>query len=168
MWYHLGYISLIFYGSYFASIFLLAFLHKHFASGTLLIGLYREACDCRHSQVPAQKLQKEKCTQDQQLLQSAPPPKDEYLEETQPRQTLIMQDNSSLLAPQTIDEPEYKETSTPMERPEPIAEAIPEGDIIISQVTPLLGTTPRENTQLWCQNTPEDISDILGTRGFQR
>ena len=114
----------------------------------IILGLYRAARDCGHSQAPAQKLQKEKCTQDQQPQQSAPLPKDEYLEETQPRQMLIIQDNSSLLAPQTIDEPEYKETSTMMERPEPIAEAIPEGDIIVSQVMPLLGTTPRENTQL--------------------
>ena len=55
-----------------------------------------------------------------------------------------------------------------MERPESTAEAIPEGDTLISQVTPLLGTTPNENTQLQYRNTPEDISDILGTRAYQR
>ena len=33
---------------------------------------------------------------------------------------------------------------------------------------PLLGTTPRENTQLQHRNMPEDISDILGTRAYQR
>ena len=39
---------------------------------------------------------------------------------------------------------------------------------LISQVTPLLGITPHENTQLQSRNTPEDIADILGTRAFQK
>ena len=51
-----------------------------------------------------------------------------------------------------------------MERPE----AIPEGDTLVSQVMLLLGTTPHKNTQLQHSNTPEDISDILGTRAYQR
>ena len=55
-----------------------------------------------------QKLWKDKCAQDQQLLLSVPPPKDEYLEETQPRQMLVIEDNSSLLAPSSINEPERK------------------------------------------------------------
>ena len=54
------------------------------------------------------------------------------------------------------------------ERPESTAETIPEGDTLVSQVTPLLGTTPSENTQIQHRNTPEDISDILGTRVYQR
>ena len=41
-------------------------------------------------------------------------------------------------------------------------------DTRISQVTPLLGITPRESTQLQSTNTPEDIKEILGTRAFQR
>ena len=77
-------------------------------------------------------------------------------------------DDSSLLAPLTIDEPECKETFITTERPESRAEAIPEGDTLISQVMLLLGATPRENTQLQHRNIPEDISDILGTRAYQR
>ena len=134
----------------------------------IIIGLYLAACECGHSQAPMPKLQKEKCAQDQQPLQSAPPPKDEYLEETQPRQTLVIEDNSSLLAPLTINEPECKETFQTVEKPESTAETIPEGDILVSQVMPLLGTTPSENTQVQHRNTPEDISDILGTRVYQR
>ena len=42
------------------------------------------------------------------------------------------------------------------------------GDTLVSQVTPLLGITPCESTQLQSTNTPEDIEDILGTRAFQR
>ena len=41
-------------------------------------------------------------------------------------------------------------------------------DTFVSQVTPLLGITPHENTQLQSRNMPEDIADILGTRTFQR
>ena len=117
---------------------------------------------------PCQNYRKHKCTQDQQLLQSVPPPKDEYLGEAQPRQTLVIEDDSSLLAPSSINGPESKETLVPMERPESTAEAASAGDTLISQVMPLLGTTPSENTQLQHRNTPEDISDILGTRAFQK
>ena len=42
-----------------------------------------------------------------------------------------------------------------------------EGETPVSQVTPLLGTTPSKNSQLQCRNTPDDISDILGTRVYQ-
>ena len=41
-------------------------------------------------------------------------------------------------------------------------------DTLVSQVTPLLGITPCESTQLQSTNTPEDIEEILGTRAFQR
>ena len=34
-------------------------------------------------------------------------------------------------------------------------------------MTPLLGTTPSENSQIQHRNTPENISDILGTRVYQ-
>ena len=37
----------------------------------------------------------------------------------------------------------------------------------IQQVSLLLGTTPRENFQLQNRNSPEDISDVLGTHIFQ-
>ena len=114
------------------------------------------------------KLQKDKHTQDQRLLQSVPPPKDEYLEEAQPRQMLVIEDDSSLLASSSINEPEHKETFVLTERLESTAEAASAGDTLISQVMPLLTIMPSENTQLQHRNTPEDISDILGTRAFQR
>ena len=41
-------------------------------------------------------------------------------------------------------------------------------DTLISQVTPLLGITPHESTQLQSMNTLEDVKEILGTRAFQR
>ena len=139
-----------------------------FCIWNIITRLYRAARECRHLQVPVPKLQKDKCAQDQQQLQSVPPPKDEYLEEAQPGQTLVIEDDSSLLAPSSINEPECKETLVPTERPESTAEVTSAGDTLISQVTPLLGITPSENTQLQNRNTPEDIADILGTRAFQR
>ena len=55
----------------------------------------------------------------------------------------------------------------PSKQPESTADTIP-GKTLVSQVTPLLGTTPSENTQIQHRNTPEDILDILGTRVYQR
>ena len=124
--------------------------------------------ECGHSQVPMPKLQREKHEQDQQPLQSAPPLKDKYLVGIQTRQTLVINDNSSLLTPLTIDEPEWKETFQTTKQPESTADTIPEGETLISQVTLLLGTTPNKNSQIQHRNTPEDISDILGTRVYQR
>ena len=140
---------------------------KTFCVWNIIIGLYWASHECGHFQAPVPKLQKDKCTRDQQLLQSVPPPKDEYLEEAQPRQMLVIEDDFSPLAPSSINEPEHKETFVPMERLESIAEAASAGDTLVSQVMSLLGITPSENTQLQHRNTPEDISDILGTRAFQ-
>ena len=81
---------------------------------------------------------------------------------------LVIEDDSSLLAPSSINEPEHKETLVLTERPGSTAEVTFAGDTLISQVTPLLGITPLENTQLQNRSTPEDIADILGTRAFQR
>ena len=134
----------------------------------IILGLYRVAHECGHCQAPEPKLHKEKCEQDQQPLQSALPPKDEYLVGIQTRQTLVIEDNSSLLTPLTIDKPEWKETFQIKKQPESTTDMILEGETLISQVTPLLGTPPSENTQIQHRNTPEDISDILGTRVYKR
>ena len=72
---------------------------KTFCVWNIIIGLYQAARECEHFQASMPKSQKDKCTQDQQLLQSVPPPKDEYLEEAQPRKMLVIEDDSSLLAP---------------------------------------------------------------------
>ena len=134
----------------------------------IILGLYWVACECGHSQAPVPKLHKEKCGQDQKPLQSALPPKDEYLVGIQTRQTLVIEDNSSLLTPLTINEPEWKETFQMKKQLESTTDTILEGETLISQVTPLLGTTPSENTQIQHRNTPENISDILGTRVYER
>ena len=141
---------------------------KIFCIWNIILGLYWIAHECGHSQAPEPKLHKEKCEQDQQPLQSALPLKDEYLVGIQTRQTLVIEDNSSLLTPLTIDEPEWKETVQTKKQPESTTDTILEGETLISQVTPLLGTTPSENTQIQHRNMPEDISDILGTTVYKR
>ena len=80
----------------------------------------------------------------------------------------MIEDDSSLLTPLTIDKPEWKETAKMEKQPESTTDMILEGETLVSQVTPLLGTTPCENTQIRHRNTPEDISDILGTRVYKR
>ena len=143
------------------------FRENIFSIWNIIIGLYWVAHECGHSQAPMLKLQREKCEQDQQTLQSAPPPKDEYLVGIQTRQTLVIEDNSFLLTPVTIEEPEWKETFQMMKWQECTADTTPEGKAFVSQVTPLLGTTRSKNSQIQHRNTPEDISDILGTRVYQ-
>ena len=141
---------------------------KIFCVWNIILGLYQVAHECGHSQAPEPKLHKEKHEQDQKPLQSALPPKDEYLVGIQTRQTLVIEDDSSLLTPLTIDEPEQKETFQMKKQLGSTTDTILEGETLISQVTPLLGTTPSENTQIQHRNMPEDISDILETRVYKR
>ena len=49
-----------------------------------------------------------------------------------------------------------------------MTDVISTADTLVSQVTPLLGITPHESTELQSANTPEDVKEILGTRAFQR
>ena len=114
------------------------------------------------------KTQERNRVKDQHRPLSVLLPKDEYLEEVQPRKTLVIEDDSSLLAPSFINKPERKETLAPKERPEAMTEVTSAGETLVSPVTPSLGITPHKNTQLQSRNTPEDIADILGTRAFQR
>ena len=139
-----------------------------FCIWNIILGLYQAARECGHSQAPEPKLHKKKREQEKQPLQSALPPKDKYLIGIQTRQTLVIEDNSSLLTPLTIDETEWKETIQMEKQLESTTDTILKGETFVSQVTPLLGTTPSENTQIQHRNTPEDISDILGIRVYKR
>ena len=140
---------------------------KIFCIWNIIIGLYQVVHQCGHFQAPVLKLKREKRELNQQPLQSALPLIDEYLVGIHTRQTLVIEDNSSLLTPLTIGEPEQKETFQMTKWPEHTADTIPEGETLVSQVTPLLGTTSSENSQIQHKNMPEDILDILGTRVYQ-
>ena len=54
-----------------------------------------------------------------------------------------------------------------MKQPKSAEDRMSEGETPVSQVTPLLGTTPSKNNQIQHQNTPDNILDILGTRVYQ-
>ena len=76
--------------------------------------------------------------------------------------------NNSLPTPSSVKQPERKETPIPPPRQEITTDVASTADTLVSQVTPLLGITPCESTQLQSTNTPEDVKEILGTRAFQR
>ena len=79
---------------------------QKFCIRNIIIGLYWAAHECGHFQAPMPKTQEYNHVKDQHQPLSVLLPKDEYLEETRPRQTLVIEDDSSLLAPSSINEPE--------------------------------------------------------------
>ena len=89
-----------------------------------------------------------------------------YLNENQAQHTVVIQ-NDSLPTPSFATQPERKETPTSLTRQETTTHATSAADTLVSQVTPLLGITPHESTQLQITNTQEDVEEILGTRAFQ-
>ena len=62
------------------------------------------------------------------------------------------------------EESTLKAVFQPPKLPKPAENKVSDSETPVSQVTPLLGTTPRENHQLQHKNTP---GDILGTRVYQ-
>ena len=131
---------------------------KIFCIWNVITGLYRVAHQCGHSPAPMPKLKRDKHELNGKLTQIAPPI-DEYTAGIQTRPTLVLDDDSPLLT--------LKEVSKPIKQLKSPADTTPEGKTPVSQVTLLLSTTPSENNQIQHKNTPEDISDILGTRVYQ-
>ena len=80
-----------------------------------------------------------------------------------------MESTPPVLTPSTPRTPAPEEpTSRTVSQPLKAAEdRSSDSDTPVRQVSPLLGTMPRENYQLLNRNTPDDISDVLGTRVFQ-
>ena len=108
------------------------------------IGLYPVAHLCRQLYAPVQK-----STRNNQELNHRPtqmaPLMDEYTTGFQIRPTLVHKDYSPLLAPLMTEESTPKAVSKP---PKPTADKASDSETPVSQVTLLLGTTPRENCQL--------------------
>ena len=109
---------------------------------TKIIGLYRTAREAGKFQAPTPKTQEKKLKRHQIQLLSVLPPRDVCFKENQARHTVITH-NDSLPAPLITTQPERKEVPTPLTRQEPMTRVISTADTNISQVTPLLGTTPR-------------------------
>ena len=110
----------------------------------------------------------QKSTRNKQKVNQRPPqttpPTDEYTMGFQIRLTLVIDEYSPLLAPLMTD----KSTPTTLSQPpKPMEDKATDSETPIQQVTPLLGTTLRENLRLQHRNSPDDISDILGTCLYQ-
>ena len=133
----------------------------------LIIGLYWVAHLCRHLYAPMQKSIRNNPEQIHRPTQMAPPT-DEYTTGLQIRPTLLLDDYSPLLVPLTTEESTPKAVFQPSKLPKPAEDKASDSETPVSQVTLLLGTTPSKNCQLQHKNTPDDISDILGTRVYQR
>ena len=140
----------------------------------IVIGLYQAASLCRQFYVPEQKLKRNKQRLHQQLTQTAPPT-DDCIAGLQSRPILVLTVPSPLLASSTPHSPALQkdsvtEESTSKTAPQPskpTEDRSSDSETPVQQVSPLLGTTPRENLQLRNRNSPEDISDVLGTQVFQ-
>ena len=112
----------------------------------------------------------------QQLIQTAQPT-DNCIPGPQNRPILVITEPppSPLLAPltpQTLALQQDSVTEEPtselvLQTPKPTEDRSLDSETSIRQVSLLLGTTPRENLQLRNNNSPEDISDVLGTHVFQ-
>ena len=94
----------------------------------------------------------QKSTRDNQELNQRPiqmaPLTDEYTTGFQIKLTLVLDDNSPLLAPLMTEESTPKAVFQPPKLPKPTEDKASDSETPVSQVTPLLGTTPRENRQL--------------------
>ena len=128
-----------------------------------IIGLYRVAHLCRQLYAPVQKSTRNNQELNQRPIQMAPLT-DEYTTGFQIRPTLVLDDYSPLLAPLMTEESTPRAVSQP---PKPAEDKASDSETPIQQVTLLLGTTPRENLRLQHRNSPDDISDILGTCVYQ-
>ena len=112
------------------------------------------------------KLKRDKCELNQKPIKSRPLI-DEYTTGIQTKSTLVLDDNSPLLTPLMTEESTPKAVFQPTKQLKSAEDKTSEGETPVSQVTLLLGTTPSKNSQLQHRNTPDDISDILGTQVYQ-
>ena len=103
------------------------------------------------------------------------PPTDDCISGLQTRPILVLMEPSPLLAPSAPQTPALQQNSvteeptskTVSQPPKPAEDRSSDNETPVWQVSPLLGTTHRENLQLQNRNSPEDISDVLRTNIFQ-
>ena len=120
---------------------------KIFCIWNIITGLYWVARQSGHFQVAVPKIKRDKCELNQQPLQSAPPIY-EYITGIQTRQTLVLDDNSPLLTPLMIEKSTLKAVFQTTKLPKSVEDRTSEGETPVSQVTPLLDTTPSKNSQI--------------------
>ena len=139
-----------------------------------VIGLYQVASQCRQFCAPKRRLKRSRQRLNQRLIQTVPPT-DICIPGLWTRPILVLTKPSPLLAPSTPQTPAFQQDSvteeftskTVSQPPKPTEDRSLDSETPVQQVSPILGTTPRENLQLRNRNSPEDISDVLGTHVFQ-
>ena len=129
----------------------------------IAIGLYQVARQCRQFHAPMPKSKRNKQELNQRPIQSAPLT-DKYTTGFQIRPTLVLNEYSPLLTPLMTEESTLKTVS---KTTKPTEDKASDSETPVQQVTLLLGTTPRDYLQLQHRNSPDDISDVLGTRIYQ-
>ena len=107
-----------------------------------IIGLYRVAHLWKQLYAPVQKSTRNNQELNQRPIQMAPV-MDEYTTGFQIGLTLVLDDNSPLLAPLTTEESKLKAVFQPPKLPKPAEDKASDGETPVSQVTLLLGTTPQ-------------------------
>ena len=115
---------------------------KIFCIWNIITGLYRVAQQSGHFQAPMPKLKRDKHELNQKPIQSAPPI-DKYTIGIQTRPTLVLNNNFPLLTPLATEEYTLKAVFQPTKQLKSAEDETP-----VSQVTPLLGTTPSEKSQI--------------------
>ena len=139
-----------------------------------MIGLYQVASQCQQFYVPEHRSKRNKQGLNQRLIQTAPPT-DDCIPGLQTRLILVIMEPSPLLAssiPQTLalqqDRVTEESTSkTVLQPPKSTGDRSLDNETPVQQVSPLLGTTHSKNLQPRNRNSPENISDVLGTNVFQ-
>ena len=112
---------------------------KIFCIWNIITGLYRVAHQSGHFQAPVPKINRDKHELNHKPIQIVPLI-DEYTAGIQTRPTLVLDDDCPLLTPKEVFQP-----TKPQKSP---ADTTSEGETPVSQVMPLLGTTPSENNQI--------------------
>ena len=159
----------LYFSKYFTGVF-----KKIYCVLQTVIGLYQVASQCRQFYAPERKSKRNKQGLSQQLIQTVPPT-DKCIPGLQTRPILVLAESSPLLVPSIPQIPALQQdgvteesTSEPVSQPSvPTEDRSLDNETSIQQVSPLLGTTHRENLQLQNRNSPDDISDVLGTNAFQ-
>ena len=106
-----------------------------------IIGLYWVAHLCRQLYAPMRESTRNNHEMNKRSIQMAPLT-DEYTTGFQFRPTLVLDDYSPLLAPLTTEESTPKAVFQPPKTPKPAEDKASDSETPVSQLTPLLGTTP--------------------------
>ena len=157
---------------YFSKYFTAVFKKIHCVLQTV-IRLYRVASQCQQFYAPKHRSKRNKQVLNQQLIQTAPPT-DDCISVLQTRPILVLMEPSPLLAPSPPQTPalqqdrvtEESTSKTVFQPPKPTEDRSSDNETPVRQVSPLLSTTHSKNQQLRNRNSPEDISDVLGTNIF--